>query len=69
MTFYASGTEHSPTAFGLLICPVAGAITGELLRGANLEGSVCSGFGALVGLLAGIVADFVISLVMVGLFL
>jgi uncharacterized protein len=55
--------------FGLLICPVAGAVTGELLHGADLEGSVRSGFGAAVGLLAGILADFVISLVMVGLFL
>ncbi|MGH7314115.1 MAG: DUF456 domain-containing protein [Candidatus Rokuibacteriota bacterium] len=54
---------------GLLIGPVAGAITGELLRGADLEGSVRSGFGAMVGLLAGIVADFTIALVMVGLFL
>jgi uncharacterized protein len=55
--------------FGLLICPVAGAVIGELLRGADLEGSIRSGFGAAVGLLAGILADFVISLVMVGLFL
>jgi uncharacterized protein YqgC (DUF456 family) len=55
--------------FGLLICPVVGAVIGELLRGADLEGSMRSGFGAAVGLLAGILADFVISLVMVGLFL
>jgi uncharacterized protein YqgC (DUF456 family) len=54
---------------GLLFGPVVGAITGEMLRGADIEGSVRSGFGALVGLLAGLVADFVISLVMVGLFL
>jgi uncharacterized protein len=54
---------------GLLAGPVVGAIAGEMLRGADIEGSVRSGFGALVGLLAGIVADFVISLVMVGLFL
>jgi hypothetical protein len=55
--------------FGLLLGPVAGAIGGELVRGADLEGSIRSGFGAVVGLLAGIVADFVAALVMVGLFL
>ncbi len=54
---------------GLLIGPVAGAVAGELIRGADLEGSIRSGFGAVVGLLAGIVADFVAALVMVGLFL
>jgi len=54
---------------GLLFGPVVGAIAGELLRGADFEGSVRSGLGALVGLLVGIVADFVIALTMVGLFL
>jgi uncharacterized protein YqgC (DUF456 family) len=39
------------------------------MRGADLEDSIRSGFGAVVGLLAGIVADFVAALVMVGLFL
>ena len=54
---------------GLLIGPVGGAVAGELMRGADLEDSIRSGFGAVVGLLAGIVADFVAALVMVGLFL
>jgi uncharacterized protein YqgC (DUF456 family) len=54
---------------GLLIGPVVGAVAGELLRGADVEVGVRSGLGALVGLLAGIVADFTIALVMIGLFL
>ena len=54
---------------GLLIGPVVGAVVGELLRGADLEHGVRSGFGALVGLLAGIVADFTIAVMMIGLFL
>ncbi len=53
---------------GLLIGPVVGAVGGELLRGADLEGGVRSGFGALVGLLVGIAADVTLALVMIGLF-
>ncbi|MGH7326151.1 MAG: DUF456 domain-containing protein [Candidatus Rokuibacteriota bacterium] len=53
---------------GLLIGPVLGAIGAELLRGADLQGGVRSGFGALVGVLLGIAADFTIVLVMIGLF-
>jgi uncharacterized protein YqgC (DUF456 family) len=54
---------------GLLLGPMVGAVAGELLRGADLVDSVRSGWGAAVGLLAGIVADMAIALVMVSLFL
>jgi uncharacterized protein len=54
---------------GLILGPVAGAIAGELVRTGQLEQSVRSGFGALVGLLAGAVANFALALVMVALFL
>ncbi len=53
---------------GLLIGPVVGAVGGELLRGGDLEASLRSGVGAFLGLVAGIVADFVIALAMVALF-
>jgi uncharacterized protein YqgC (DUF456 family) len=53
---------------GLLIGPVVGAVGGELLRGADLEGGVRSGFGALVGIVIGVAADVTIALVMIGLF-
>ncbi len=54
---------------GLLFGPVIGAIGGELAHGATLEGGLRSGFGALGGLLVSFVADLVICLTMIGLFL
>lgn len=54
---------------GLLLGPVAGAVIGELLRGAQLETGVRSGVGTVLGLLAGAVAKFAIALAMIGLFL
>jgi hypothetical protein len=54
---------------GLIFGSVAGAIAGEMLRGGDVEGSVRSGFGALVGLLLGLVADLAIAVTMIGLFL
>jgi uncharacterized protein len=54
---------------GLLFGPVIGAIAGEFLRSGNLEGSMRSGIGALVGLAAGIVANLGLAIVMVALFL
>lgn len=53
---------------GLLVGPVIGAVAGELLRGGDLEASLRSGVGAFLGLVAGVVADFVIALAMVALF-
>jgi uncharacterized protein YqgC (DUF456 family) len=55
--------------FGLLLGPVVGAVAGEMLRGGDVEGSLRSGVGALIGTVAGIAADFVISVAMIGLFL
>ena len=54
---------------GLILGGVIGAVAGELLRGADLAGSVRSGFGTLIGLLLGLVADLGVSLTMIGLFL
>jgi uncharacterized protein YqgC (DUF456 family) len=53
---------------GLLLGPIVGAVAGELLGGADLKGSLRAGVGTVVGLLAGIAADVVVGLVMVGLF-
>lgn len=54
---------------GLVFGPMAGAVGGEMLRGRDLEGSVRSGFGALVGMAAGVAATLGLALVMIGLFL
>jgi uncharacterized protein len=54
---------------GLVLGPIMGAVAGELLRTGNLEGSVRSGFGAMVGVVIGAAANFVVAVVMVGLFL
>jgi uncharacterized protein YqgC (DUF456 family) len=53
----------------MIVGCVLGAIAGELLRGADLRGSIRSGIGALIGFLAGLAADLVVSLTMIGLFL
>jgi uncharacterized protein len=55
--------------FGLVIGPVMGAVAGEMVRGGNVEHSLRTGVGALIGMVAGIAADFVISVAMIGLFL
>src|SRR5437879_3265213 len=54
---------------GLLIGPVIGAVAGEMIRGGDVERSLRTGVGALIGMVAGIAADFVISVAMIGLFL
>ncbi len=54
---------------GLVIGPVVGAVAGEMLRAGDIEGSLRTGVGALIGMVAGIAADFVISVAMIGLFL
>jgi len=54
---------------GLLIGPVIGAVAGEMIRGGDVERSLRTGVGALIGMVASIAADFVISVAMIGLFL
>ena len=54
---------------GLIVGCVVGAVGGELLRGADLTRGVRSGAGALIGLLAGLAADLLVTLTMIGLFL
>jgi uncharacterized protein YqgC (DUF456 family) len=53
---------------GLLLGPVAGAIAGEWLLTGDPGGSVRSGVGAAMGVIAGAIAHFAIALAMVGLF-
>jgi len=55
--------------FGLVLGPVVGAVAGEMLRAGDVEDSLRTGVGALIGMAAGIAADFVISVTMIGLFL
>ena len=53
----------------MIVGCVGGAVAGELLRGADLARSVRSGAGALIGLLAGLAADLLVTTTMIGLFL
>jgi uncharacterized protein YqgC (DUF456 family) len=55
--------------FGLIFGCVVGAVAGELLHGTDFIVSLRSGLGALVGLLAGLAADLVVTVTMIGLFL
>lgn len=54
--------------FGLLICPIAGAIIGELIRTRALAPSVRTGMGTALGLIAGVAMHLALGLVMVALF-
>jgi uncharacterized protein YqgC (DUF456 family) len=54
---------------GLVVGCIAGAVAGELLRGADLAQGVRSGAGALLGVLAGLAVDLLVSITMIGLFL
>jgi len=53
---------------GLLLGPPLGAIGGEFLKGGRLATSVRTGVAALVGMVAGAVANFALGLVMIALF-
>lgn len=54
--------------FGLIVCPIAGAIIGELIRSRALGPSVRTGMGTALGMIAGVVMHLVLGLVMVALF-
>ena len=54
---------------GPIIGCVVGAVAGELLRGADLARSVRSGAGAVIGLVAGLAVDLLVTIAMIGLFL
>jgi uncharacterized protein YqgC (DUF456 family) len=53
---------------GLLLGPAVGAVGAELIRGGQLEASLRTGLGAVVGIVAGAVAHFTVAVIMVGLF-
>ncbi len=50
---------------GLIIGPLAGAVTGELLSGAPIDKALRVGFGSLLGLLAGTAAKLILAAVMI----
>ena len=52
---------------GILIGPVVGAILGELLGGKKGKEAMRAGFGALAGVVGGVVFKFAAALTMVGL--
>ncbi len=54
--------------FGLLICPIAGAIIGELVRTRAIGPSVRTGVGTALGMIAGVAMHVALAVVMVGLF-
>lgn len=54
---------------GPIVGCVVGAVAGELLRGADLARSVRSGAGAVIGLVAGLAVDLLVTIAMIGLFL
>jgi uncharacterized protein YqgC (DUF456 family) len=54
--------------FGLLICPIAGAIIGELIRTRALAPSVRTGMGTALGMMAGVAMHLALGLVMIALF-
>jgi uncharacterized protein YqgC (DUF456 family) len=54
---------------GILIGPFLGAILGELLSGKSHTAAVRSGWGTVVGLLAGSLFKLIIASVMIGTFL
>jgi len=53
---------------GLLIGPLLGAITGEMLAGEEIRRACRSGFGTFIGLVGGTMAKLFIASVMVGWF-
>ena len=54
--------------FGLLICPIAGAIIGELVRTRALGPSVRTGMGTALGMIVGVAMHLALAVVMVALF-
>ena len=54
--------------FGLLICPIAGAIIGELVRTRAIGPSVRTGIGTALGMIAGVAMHLALAVVMVALF-
>ena len=49
------------------MCPLLGAVAGEILETRRLQGSVRAGLGALGGLALGAAAQVAVAFVMVGL--
>lgn len=54
--------------FGLLICPIAGAIAGQIASTRHVAGSVRTGVGTALGLLTGVLMHLALAVVMVALF-
>jgi uncharacterized protein len=54
--------------FGLLVCPIAGAIIGELVRTRAIGPSVRTGMGTALGMIVGVAMHLALAVVMVALF-
>ncbi|HUF93077.1 MAG TPA: DUF456 family protein [Candidatus Limnocylindria bacterium] len=54
--------------FGLLICPIAGAIAGQIVSTRHVAGSVRTGVGTALGLLTGVLMHLALAVVMIALF-
>jgi uncharacterized protein YqgC (DUF456 family) len=54
--------------FGLIVCPIAGAIIGQLVSTRTLGPSVRTGVGTALGMIAGVAMHLALALVMVALF-
>lgn len=54
---------------GIIVGPWIGAFTGEILAGKNLVEAARAGWGALIGILSGTLANLIISLIMIISFL
>jgi hypothetical protein len=54
---------------GIIVGPLIGAIAGELLMGEQVKQALHSGFGSFLGFMGGVVANLVISGVMIAWFI
>ena len=54
---------------GLVFGPFLGAVTLEILHGRTVDGAFRAGFGAMIGMLGGVLGKLLIALIMVGVFL
>jgi uncharacterized protein YqgC (DUF456 family) len=50
---------------GILIGPIAGAVAGELIAGASAPNAIRAGFGAIIGMVGGVVLKFVAGVAMI----
>ncbi|MBP1714402.1 MAG: hypothetical protein H6Q42_2605 [Deltaproteobacteria bacterium] len=54
---------------GLILGPFLGAVILEILHGRAVDGAFRAGFGAIIGMLGGVLGKLLIALIMIGVFL